>query len=105
MPGNRLICKQCGGFEFKQVKVDSWKCLNCGKIKRTTKTMTITKRRNEIPKESITTSKQYKVLVAYCENCGEKIDRLGHPSDQKRMNNKWANHICIIEKKTDNFYN
>jgi hypothetical protein len=21
MPGNRLICKQCGGFEFKQVKV------------------------------------------------------------------------------------
>ena len=104
MPGKRIICKQCGSFQFKQISVSEWQCLNCGKIRRNSRHISISKRRHEIPKENITTSKNFNPLAVYCKNCGEKIDRIGHPNDQKRLNNKWANHTCIIDKKIDNFY-
>ena len=104
MPGTRVVCKSCGGTNFKQVKVDTWKCLDCGREKRVTKgTRTISKNRPEIPKESITTG-SYKPLIAYCQNCGEKIDRIGSPADQKRLNNKWANHTCTVNRSKESLY-
>ena len=95
MPGTKVVCKYCHGTSFRQIKVDTWKCLNCGREKHLTRaTMTISKSRHEIPKDAISTSSQYQPLAVYCQNCGERIDRIGSPKDQKRMNNKWANHGC-----------
>lgn len=104
MPGSHLFCKKCGGNEFKQIKIDSWQCVTCGKVKRIQKNKSITIERKQLPKESIMTSKIFKPLVAYCTLCGEKIDRIGGPKDQKRLNNRWANHVCVIPRKEDNLY-
>ena len=78
--------------------------MNCGKVRRVQKNKNISIERKQLPKESITTSKSYTPLIAYCGQCGEKIDRIGHPQDQKRLNNKWGNHICKITKGVTDFY-
>ena len=104
MTGTTLVCKKCGGLSFKQIDVNSWQCTNCGKIKRIVKHRTVTVERKQIPKESITTSRKFKPLAVYCSPCGQKIDRVGHPNDQKRLNNKWRNHICETKRETSNFY-
>ena len=104
MPGTHLTCKKCGGYEFKQIRIDSWQCLTCGQVRRAPKNKRISIDRKQIPKESIRTSATYKPLVAYCEQCGEKLDRIGHPQDERRLNNKWGNHVCSVTKKRDLFY-
>ena len=104
IPGTHLSCKNCGSNEFKQIKIDSWQCSNCGKVKHVQKNKSIMIERKQLSKESITTSKRYKPVIAYCSNCGEKIDRIGHPRDQRRLNNKWANHNCKVKKRNDVFY-
>ena len=104
MPGTQLVCKKCGGISFKQIDVNSWQCISCGKIKRITKHRNIKVDRKQIPKESITTSSKFKPLAVYCSQCGSKIDRVGHPNDQKRLTNKWRNHICIEKSRFESFY-
>ena len=104
MPGTTLVCKKCGGTGFKQINVNSWQCTTCGKIKRIVKHRNVSVERKQIPKESITTSSKYKPLAVYCSQCGQKIDRVGHPNDQKRLNNKWRNHVCPERQRSDSLY-
>lgn len=104
MPGKTLVCKKCGGISFKQVDVNSWQCTNCGKIKRIVKHRNVSVERKQIPKESITTSSKFKPLAIYCDKCGQKIGRVGHPNDQKRLTNQWRNHTCMTTSRSDNFY-
>ena len=95
MPGTTVRCKKCGSTNLHQITVDTYECRECGAQRRLTKvTQKFTKRRHEIPKDTISISSQYQPLAVYCQNCGERIDRIGSPKDQKRMNNKWANHSC-----------
>ena len=104
--GKLLICKNihCKGTNFKQIAPDKFECLSCGQIRIIKNKSIIPKNVPAVPKESIMISKEYIPLIAYCELCGEKIDRIGHPRDEKRFNNKWANHNCRINKKEDNLY-
>ena len=104
MPGRQLKCKNCGGINFKKIGVNSYQCLDCGQARRSPKHTNISITRRQIPKESISTSKDYKPLVAYCGKCGEKIDRIGHPRDERRLNNKWGKHTCLVIKKDEVFY-
>ncbi len=104
--GKQLFCKNihCKGTNFKQIAPDKFECLSCGQIRTIKNKTLVSKKVPIVPKESIGISKDYTPVIAYCELCGEKIDRIGHPRDEKRFNNKWANHVCQIDKKQDNFY-
>lgn len=104
MPGKEFKCKNCGGISFKKIAVNTFQCMECGQTRKAPRHSNLTINRKALPKESITTTKFYKPLVAHCERCGEKIDRIGHPNDERRMNNKWGNHICVIKAKTNEFY-
>ena len=104
MPGKEFKCKNCGGIGFKKIGVNTYQCMECGQTRKAPRHANLSTNRRTLPKESITTTKYYKPLVAHCERCGEKIDRIGHPNDERRLNNKWGNHVCSVTSKTNEFY-
>ena len=101
---NLLTCKKCKETDFKQIKPDTYECKNCGTKRKITVKRIVTKKRKVIPKESISTSKDYQPINIFCETCGLKLERIGSPSDFKRLKNKWGKHNCLKIKKDDNVY-
>jgi rubredoxin len=101
---NQLTCKKCKGIEFKQIAPDTYECLDCSTKRKITHKRIVSKKRHEIPKESISISKKYKPINIFCESCGLKIERIGSPTDFKRLKNKWEKHSCSKEKTDKNLY-
>jgi hypothetical protein len=77
---------------------NQWKCVNCGTVISIGQTRQI-KKKVRPPNEKNVLNIHYSLLVMICEECGEKIDRIAHPKDEKQLNENWLSHSCL-EKKT-----
>jgi DNA-directed RNA polymerase subunit RPC12/RpoP len=100
LSSNTLICPndKCNGTDFTQVIGNQWKCVDCGTVISIGQSRQI-KKKIRLPKEKNVPIIHYSPLVMICEECGEKIDRITHPKDEKQLNENWLSHSCV-EKKT-----
>jgi hypothetical protein len=99
LSSNSLICPndKCKGADFSQIHGNQWKCVDCGIIVSIGQTKQIKKKIKQLKVKNVPVI-NYNPLVMICEECGEKIDRITHPKDEKQLNENWLHHICIEKK-------
>ena len=101
---SQLTCKKCKGTDFNQKTLSVYICKECGTEKSISHKRLIVKKKKAVLKENISTDKNYRPITIFCENCGEKLERMGSPKDYKRFKNKWEKHRCLTENTDDNVY-
>lgn len=101
------MCKNKRYFSsyFKQIAPEKYEYLNYGQIGIVRKKILVATNKSTVPKELVPISKDYTLFAVFCEQCGEKIDRIAHSKVQKRSHNKWTNYLFKIAKKEDIFIN